>query len=180
MSKTRAFNPGTANEGGAGIPRPSPETTMYRTIQSANSSFSPTQYNGPSPAKAPLVGGGGGKNSATTTVSFKGKIYKRAHAHLIPELTPGEYDALRADIRDHGVVVPVFVDTENNVIDGFHRLRIAAELNGSEISFRVFKNLNANEKRQLAVSLNVLGRDLSQWQRRKMIRLLHTTSNDSN
>jgi ParB-like chromosome segregation protein Spo0J len=46
----------------------------------------------------------------------------------MPDLTPGQYDALRDDIARNGVLVPVVVDQHGRILDGHNRKRIADEL----------------------------------------------------
>ncbi len=43
---------------------------------------------------------------------------------FLPELAPDEYEALKADIRTNGVLVPVEVDEHGTTLDGHHRVRI--------------------------------------------------------
>lgn len=40
---------------------------------------------------------------------------------IMPDLTPEEYEALKADIQANGVLIPVEVDEEGNILDGYHR-----------------------------------------------------------
>ena len=47
---------------------------------------------------------------------------------LFPDLRPEEYAALKADIAERGMLIPVEVDQDGQVLDGHHRLRIAGEL----------------------------------------------------
>jgi N6-adenosine-specific RNA methylase IME4 len=47
---------------------------------------------------------------------------------LFPALRPDEYDALKADIAERGVLVPVEIDQDGQMLDGHHRLKIAGEL----------------------------------------------------
>ena len=41
--------------------------------------------------------------------------------NLFPDLTTVEYEALKASIADRGVDIPIIVDDEGNIIDGWHR-----------------------------------------------------------
>jgi ParB-like chromosome segregation protein Spo0J len=50
------------------------------------------------------------------------------YALLLPALTDEEYAALKADIREHGILCPLIVDEADRILDGVHRARIAAEL----------------------------------------------------
>ena len=45
----------------------------------------------------------------------------------MPALAPDEYEALKASIHRHGVLQPIIVDLEGNVLDGHHRLAIFRE-----------------------------------------------------
>jgi len=47
---------------------------------------------------------------------------------LLPELSPEQFAALKADIAERGVLVPVEVDELGQVLDGHHRLRAWREL----------------------------------------------------
>lgn len=47
---------------------------------------------------------------------------------VMPELTAEEFGALRADIAERGIVVPVVRDQHGRLVDGHHRERIAADL----------------------------------------------------
>ena len=47
---------------------------------------------------------------------------------VVPPLTEEEFAALKDDIAQRGVLVPVEYDGDGNVLDGHHRLRACAEL----------------------------------------------------
>jgi ParB-like chromosome segregation protein Spo0J len=59
---------------------------------------------------------------------------------VMPDLLPEEYAALKADIAASKVRIPIEVDEEGNIIDGFHRKQICAEL-GIECPQRVLAGL---------------------------------------
>jgi ParB-like chromosome segregation protein Spo0J len=42
----------------------------------------------------------------------------------MPDLTPEEYENLKTDIQVNGVQIPVEVDEEDNILDGYHRAKI--------------------------------------------------------
>lgn len=87
----------------------------------------------------------------------------------MPELSPEQFDALRADIETNGVVVPVVVDQHGRTLDGHNRRRIADEL-GIECPVEVRHVANDNEAADLAVILNCARRHLTQEQKRDLIR----------
>jgi ParB-like chromosome segregation protein Spo0J len=71
----------------------------------------------------------------------------------MPTLTPEQFDALRADIAENGVVIPVVKDQYGRVIDGNHRAAIAAGL-GIDYPVQTVEVADDDEAITLAVSLN--------------------------
>src|ERR1017187_8447727 len=47
---------------------------------------------------------------------------------LLPPLSDDEFASLKADIRAHGVLVPIELDTDGVMLDGHHHLRAWTEL----------------------------------------------------
>ena len=45
----------------------------------------------------------------------------------MPALAPDEYEALKASIYRHGVLQPIIVSIDGDIIDGHHRLKIYRE-----------------------------------------------------
>ena len=93
---------------------------------------------------------------------------------VMPPLTDEEYRALKEDIAENGVMVPVVQDTEGNIIDGHHRVRAYQELaaegraaGGYPIAER--SGLTTDEKRDLAWRLNMQRRHLNQAQKHAAI-----------
>lgn len=76
-------------------------------------------------------------------------------------------DALRASIQRFGVLVPVYVDQDGNILDGNHRKRIAEEL---KVPFdRIVRYCEDEEERhEIARTLNADRRQLTEEQRRKV------------
>src|SRR5262245_51092251 len=97
------------------------------------------------------------------TISFNDMTYTCPHADLLRSLTVEERADLLDDVRRRGIVVPVVVDEDNAVIDGQNRLEIAAELRlGAEkVPTKVMTGLTSEQKRQLALDLNLHRRHLS-------------------
>lgn len=87
---------------------------------------------------------------------------------LLPPLTEEEYDSLRESILEQGVLVPIEVDEDGNIIDGHHRAKICREL---DIDFptNIRGGLTDQEKRSLARTLNTQRRHMSQAQKRMVI-----------
>lgn len=94
---------------------------------------------------------------------------------VMPDLTPIEYEALKADIAERGVLVPVEMDEAENILDGHHRVRAWEELRCEGIDLPDFPRtirtgLTEEQKRNHARSLNVLRRHLSKEQRDEVMR----------
>ncbi len=83
----------------------------------------------------------------------------KAKYQLLGKLKPEEYDALKADIQERGVQVPIEVDSEGNVLDGHNRVEIAdAEGVSYEKIVRHFES--EEEKREHVIKLNLCRRHL--------------------
>lgn len=94
---------------------------------------------------------------------------------VMPALTPIEYEALKADIAERGVLVPVEVDENGDMLDGHHRVMAWQELRSEGVNLpdypRLIRSgLTEEQKRNHARSLNVLRRHLSPEQRREVMR----------
>lgn len=88
---------------------------------------------------------------------------------VMPPLSDGDYAALKADIAERGVLVPVEYDDAGNVLDGHHRLKACAELGITEWPRIVRSGLAADEKRRHARQLNLARRHLDRAQKRELI-----------
>jgi ParB-like chromosome segregation protein Spo0J len=87
---------------------------------------------------------------------------------ILPPLTCDEYEALKADIAERGVMIAVDVDEQGVVLDGHHRARAASEL-GINYPVVVRSGLTEVQKRQHARRANLLRRHLTRDQRRQVI-----------
>lgn len=92
-----------------------------------------------------------------------------AYFQVMPDLAPEQYDALKADIETNGIVVPVVVDQHGRTIDGHNRRAIADEL-GIECPVEVRHVADDDAAYDLALTLNLARRHLSQEQKRELIR----------
>lgn len=92
---------------------------------------------------------------------------------VMDELTAEEYAELKADIKAHGIVVPVEIDQDGNVIDGHNRVKIAEELKaeGTFLEIPLMKRTytSEKEKREMAYNLNLKRRHLDREGKRKII-----------
>ena len=88
---------------------------------------------------------------------------------VMPPLTAEEYNELKSDIAQRGVMVPIEYDEHGNVLDWHHRLQICAELGIKDFPKVIRAGMTEAEKRTHARKLNMARRQLSQEQRRGLI-----------
>lgn len=89
---------------------------------------------------------------------------------LMPPLSAEEFAALKADIAERGVLVPVEYDEAGNILDGHHRVAAARALGISEWPRFVRKGLSEEGKRDHARRLNVNRRQLSMAERKRLVK----------
>ena len=77
------------------------------------------------------------------------------YRELLPPLTTEEMDALRADIEINGVLTPIIIDEDNNILDGHHRYSI--EPDAPRV---VVDGLSESEKLAFVLSSNMKRRNL--------------------
>ena len=76
--------------------------------------------------------------------------------NLLPDLTPWEYDALKASIRRWKVILPVVKDENGDIIDGYQRVRVCNELGITDYPVLTLAGLSDDEKRDHAYVLDVI------------------------
>ena len=96
---------------------------------------------------------------------------ERGYQWLSP-LSEAEYAALRESIQSYGVMVPVVVDEDGSVIDGYHRVKVCREL-GIDWPSTVLSGLTEAEKWDRARDLNDARRHLTASQRKAVLVLLN-------
>lgn len=89
---------------------------------------------------------------------------------VMPPLTAEEYNELKNDIAQRGVMVPIEYDEHGNVLDGHHRLQICEELGIVDFPKVVRTGMTENEKRTHARKLNMARRQLNREQKQELIR----------
>ena len=91
---------------------------------------------------------------------------------IMPVLSQEDYLALKQDIADRGIIIPIEIDEAGNILDGHHRLRAWKELNADGHSLppypRVIRaGLDEKQKRNHIRALNILRRHLTKEQRQE-------------
>jgi hypothetical protein len=89
----------------------------------------------------------------------------------LPALSPEEYVAIKADIAEHGVLVPIVVDEQGRVIDGRIRQAIAEELH-LDYQSTTLEGLDDEAKVDRGIALNLKRRHLSRAERVGYLRRL--------
>jgi hypothetical protein len=86
---------------------------------------------------------------------------------ILPNLTTDEMEALTADIRERGVMIPVELDDQGEILDGHHRVMIADSLG---ISYPTIVRDGWTEAQKFihVVALNAHRRHLTSAQKRKL------------
>jgi len=91
----------------------------------------------------------------------KRKKLKTPYKDLLPPLKTSERDALTADIKANGVIHPVVIDEDDNILDGHHRYEI-----DRNAPTRVVTGLTEDEKQAYTIRANLARRNLSPEQAR--------------
>jgi hypothetical protein len=99
-------------------------------------------------------------------ITFQGTAYGCPFSQLLRPLTTEERNALVEEIRECGIVAPVVIDEASNIIDGKHRMKIAVELGLPEVPMVAKTGLTDEQKRGMALGLNVARRHLSPGEQR--------------
>ena len=83
---------------------------------------------------------------------------------LFPAMIDSEYESLKADIRDHGLMTPIWLSKDGRIIDGRHRYRACKELK-IEPTCVTNKFETDAEIAKVVISLNLKHRHLDESQR---------------
>jgi DNA modification methylase len=89
-------------------------------------------------------------------------------------LTPIEYNDLKSDIAENGVLVPIEVDEDGNILDGHHRVQAWTELRSGGVKLpdypRIIRaGLTEEQKRDHAIKLNAFRRQLTDDERSRIV-----------
>lgn len=101
------------------------------------------------------------------------KSFKTPFADLLPPLSTDEFSALKASIAVDGVRAPVFLDEDENVLDGHNRLRI-----DPDAPRKIIRGLTEAEKRAFVFQANLARRNLSPSQKKEAAARMRKVAND--
>ncbi len=88
---------------------------------------------------------------------------------VMPSMPPEQFEALKADIAERGVLSPIDIDEHGHILDGHHRYRVCTELGITDFPTVVRPGLSEEERRIFARKSNILRRHLSREQIRELI-----------
>ena len=88
---------------------------------------------------------------------------------VLPSMPPEQFEALKADIAERGVLVPIDVDEQGHILDGHHRYRACTELGITDFPTTVRPGLSEEGRRIFARKANMLRRHLNRAQVRHLI-----------
>lgn len=84
-----------------------------------------------------------------------------------------EYEKLKSDIGERGIVVPLIAKHDGTLLAGHTRLRIAKELRLKSVPVQYVNDLSADEERKFLVNDNLLRRHLTNTERIQLYRFLY-------
>lgn len=87
----------------------------------------------------------------------------------LPDLPEDEFEALKRDIADHGVQLPIIQDELGNTLDGHQRQRAVHELRLKRYPIKVISGFSHEQKWEYALSVNIKRRHLTSAQKRVLI-----------
>ena len=87
----------------------------------------------------------------------------------LPEIDPVFEEMLTRDILKRGILVPIFLDQDGNVIDGRVRMRIAEKHRLEVKTFQIIGQVSEADRADIRMALNAFRRHLSREQVREFI-----------
>jgi DNA-binding CsgD family transcriptional regulator len=108
-------------------------------------------------------------DSDRPTFTIGSTTYKILFPEFVPHMSEEEFHEFKRGIRENpdGIEVPIDVDENDGVIDGFHRLRAAFELGWEEVPVLVHEGLTLAQKRALSDRRNNQRRQQTPEQRKQ-------------
>ena len=84
------------------------------------------------------------------------KIQLTKKYQVLPSMPPDQFDALNADIKERGVLVPIAIDEDGHILDGHHRYRACIELGITDFPTIVWPGMSEEDGRMFARKMNML------------------------
>lgn len=93
--------------------------------------------------------------AACPTITLGWREFRGVFAGLLPPIEGEQWESFVASVHSQGVAVPIRVDEDDNVLDGWMRVCAAAELGLDDIPIVVETGLSVQDKFTLCKSLNL-------------------------
>jgi len=87
----------------------------------------------------------------------------------MPDMDFVQFIALKLDIQEQGVLTPIDIDEEGNILDGHHRFRACQELGITDYPTIIRVGLSEKEKKLFSRKSNMMRRHLTRKQIRELI-----------
>jgi DNA modification methylase len=83
---------------------------------------------------------------------------------IVPPLTSGEYNLLKSSIKESGGnVVPIIVNKQNEILDGYHRYRACLDL-GLDSKIEIIEFSDPVSEKEFVIVINLKRRQLNSFQ----------------
>jgi 16S rRNA G966 N2-methylase RsmD len=90
-----------------------------------------------------------------------------SYAALVPKLATSDFESLKHSIREHGQHIPIIINGQGVILDGYHRFKACQEL-GKEPKIAVQHFRNEIEEQLFIIECNVNRRHLNSFQRAEL------------
>jgi hypothetical protein len=88
---------------------------------------------------------------------------------ILPEMPLEQYEALKSDIAERGIMIPLEYDESGNLLDGHNRLRACVELGITDIP-KITRHFETEQEKMYHIrAVNAIRRHLTQEQMRQII-----------
>jgi hypothetical protein len=97
-------------------------------------------------------------------------IFFNKKYQTMPDMPPAQFNALKQDIQERGLITPIDIDENGQILDGHHRYQALLELGITDFPTIVRPGLSEAEKRLYSRKTNMMRRHLGAKQIRQLIR----------
>lgn len=88
-----------------------------------------------------------------------------SYANLVPRLTKEEYESLKESIKQNGLWVPLIVNRNGILLDGYHRYKACQELGIKNPKFETKTFDNELDEKLFVIDCNLKRRQLTDFQK---------------
>lgn len=103
---------------------------------------------------------------------------KEDYAALLPKLPPQEYESLKQSIREIGLCMPLIINQDRVLLDGYHRFKVCQELGLTQPTTMVKEFTDPLEEKKFIIELNRTRRHLTKFERIELQNKLEDIENE--